>query len=268
MATYNDNTLDTFLETIEKRTRSARLLSVVLTIIPLIIAVLFLLITLNQIQKARTELIAANEDLNRVAEESGRLRHANEEAKAELEITNKEIDSALDKLENILKDPLPGSARTVIEDAISKIRGANTMLNKAKADLDIAKQEPSAEPRRSRQSLISDLFSDQAATRLRAYNSIMADYSADAELIPELLSYASDHIDNANGIYNTLVVLSHLNKAQLEPHIGDIEMFARKVEPMGPRIEDRVDKLFARKIEPMRPRIKDRVDKLLNKLPK
>jgi chromosome segregation ATPase len=275
MTTHSDNTLDNLLEKVEKRTRSARLLSIVLTIIPLVIAVLFLVITLKQIQNARTELIAANEDLNRVAEETGRLRIANDGAKAQLETTKNEIDSAIDKLSNTLEMPLPANARAVVKDAIARIRGANTTLSEAKADLDTANRELSSEPRRSRHSFIVDLFSDQPATRLRAYNGVMTYYSTDAALIPELLEYARDHPDNANGTYNTLVVLSHLNKEQLRPHITQIEAFAKDVKPMGPKIEERVERLVkrlpeasAKDVKPVAPKLEQRVEKLLKKVPK
>jgi ribosomal protein L34E len=42
------------------------------------------------------------------------------------------------------------------------------------------------------------------------------------------------------------IVLSHLNKAQLKPHVAEIQAFAKGVETMRPRIKDRVDKLLSR----------------------
>ncbi|HYG81142.1 MAG TPA: tetratricopeptide repeat protein, partial [Pyrinomonadaceae bacterium] len=99
---------------------------------------------------------------------------------------------------------------------------------------------------RSRQDAISDLFSPQGGTRVKAYGEIMENYSNDPALVPELLSYARARTGNQDGIYNTLVVLSHINRERLRPYVAQITDFARAVESIGPRIKERVDKLLSR----------------------
>ncbi len=63
MLTHDDTPLDRFLEGIEKRARFARLLSIALTIIPVLAGVLFLLFTLKQVQKAQAELRTTEDNL-------------------------------------------------------------------------------------------------------------------------------------------------------------------------------------------------------------
>jgi len=200
----------------------------------------------RQIAEKQTELRAVEAEFNDLADKSNVLKRANEDAQVQLDITKKEVDEALVKLQEIANKPLPPGAKIALDDSISKIRGANATVNKAEADLNTPKQSSIQEPKRSRQALINDLFSNQSSMRLGAYNGIMADYGTDPALIPELLSFARNHGDNLNGIYNTLVVLSHLNKTQLRSHAAEIEAFARDVESMGPKIKERGDKLLSR----------------------
>jgi hypothetical protein len=75
----------------------------------------------------------------------------------------------------------------------------------------------------------------------------MKNYSNDPALVPELLSYARTRTDNEDGIYNTLVVLSHINRGErLRPYVDEIRQFAQSVESIGPRIKGRVAKLLDR----------------------
>jgi len=200
----------------------------------------------DQITQKQTELKAAEEEFRTLSDRNSELARDNENAQAQLETTRKEISSARVTLEGIANSPLPASARSVVSDAIAKIREAEKSVSKIETELETARETASPESGISRSQVIANLFSDQPASRLRAYNVIMDSYSTDPDLIPELLTYARAHRDNQNGIYNTLVVLSHLNKAQLRPHVADIQAFAREVEPMGPRIKERIDKLLIR----------------------
>ena len=98
----------------------------------------------------------------------------------------------------------------------------------------------------TRSQAISGLFDNDGTNRVRAYGTLMEDYATNAVLIPELLSFARKHLDNQNGIYNTLVVLSHLDQKQTKPHADEIRAFAQEVKGMGPKISARVDKLLYR----------------------
>ena len=198
-------------------------------------------------QKLLDDITKIQDDYQQLVDKKNKLMTANENAKSELEKTEREISLTLDELRKIEKSPkLPKPAEEAIEKLISKISNVDNQVRKALADLKIPKTAPVAQTESRRQTLIGELFSDQSPVRLRAYDGLMSSYSADPQLVPDLLLFASKHRDNLNGIYNTLVVLSHLNKAQLEPHVTEIEAFAREVEPLGPKIKERVDKLLGR----------------------
>ncbi len=195
-----------------------------------------------QLVQRRVEIQAIDDEFRQLSDRNSKLRSDTANAQAQLEATKTEINSALAKLKEISNSSLPANAKVILDDAISKLSGAESTVSKVETELKAARQPTST----SRSQAISDLFSNQPAVRLRAYNVIMDNYGTDPALIPELLSYARANINNQNGIYNTLVVLSHLNKAQLKPHVAEIQAFAKYVETMGPRIKERVDKLLIR----------------------
>jgi len=176
-----------------------------------VVAIAIVIVSVLQIPP----LIKTKENLqNEISE----LQFKIEDAKEKLKKSERELSLADNKLKEILKTPnLPMREKVVVEELISKISSVNTTVIKALADLEIPKTASVPQTGHSRQTLIADLFSDQSSVRLRAYNALMSDYSADTKLVPDLLSFASKHRDNLNGIYNTLVVLSHLNKAQFWP---------------------------------------------------
>lgn len=200
----------------------------------------------QQIAQRQMELKSAEEEFRALSDRNYELRREIENAQAQLEATQKEVNYALGKLEEVAKSPLPPNAKTILLDSISKLRGAENTVSRVETELKTSTQATPVESVPSRSQAIADLFSNRGATRLRAYNVIIDNYSADPALIPELLSYARANKSNHNGIYNTLVVLSHLNKAQLKPHAAEIRAFAREVEPIGSRIKERVGKLLSR----------------------
>lgn len=101
-------------------------------------------------------------------------------------------------------------------------------------------------PTTALQSTIAGLFAPTGAERRKAYDDLMAAYSDDPELPRELLNYAKAHEDNENGIYNTLVVLSHVDLDKLNADISEIESFAESVRDVGPNTATRVDILLSR----------------------
>lgn len=70
----------------------------------------------------------------------------------------------------------------------------------------------------------------------------------DPTVVPELLTFAADHdgADRANGIYNTLVLLSHLDADTLVQHAEAVRRFATETRSLGPRTEARADMLVER----------------------
>jgi hypothetical protein len=238
--------IESFISNVRvKRKRAA----VSLAIVSLVSIVIGLSLLVYLTRQAKTKLDQVNDLENQLTEKRGEfqeLKRETENAEAQLGTTKTEISTAVDKLKQIYDSPLPANAKTVLAEAISKLSGVETTVVKVETELKSARQPNTSESVPSRNQAISDLFSEQPAVRFRAYNAIMDNYGSDPALVPELLSYARAHTNNENGIYNTLVVLSHLNKAQLRPHVAEIQDFAKSVETTGPRIKDRVDKLLSR----------------------
>ncbi|WP_027360136.1 hypothetical protein [Desulforegula conservatrix] len=96
-------------------------------------------------------------------------------------------------------------------------------------------------------SLIEGLFAETASKRGEAYRNLMTAYGTDSRMIGSLIEYARANKSNSNGIYNTLVVLSHVNYSKLENiNIQEIRDFAEKVRANGEKTSQRVDVLLKR----------------------
>ena len=66
-----------------------------------------------------------------------------------------------------------------------------------------------------------------------------------------LLSLTTDSNTTANdnttnGIYKTLVLLSHMDGEVLKPHVAEIKQFSQDMEGIGPNIEERARVLRSR----------------------
>lgn len=99
---------------------------------------------------------------------------------------------------------------------------------------------------RRRESLIMELFSESGSRRQEAYAGLMSGWSNDSSLVLEVIRYARENVSNANGIYNSLVLLSHMNRQALQPHVALIIAFATEVESAGPKIKQRAQTLRSR----------------------
>jgi hypothetical protein len=97
-----------------------------------------------------------------------------------------------------------------------------------------------------RSALISQLFAETAARRGAAYASLIASWAKDPSIVPELIEYARKNTSNANGIYNTLVLLSHMDREALRPHVAEIKQFSQDMESIGPKIQERATVLRSR----------------------
>lgn len=95
--------------------------------------------------------------------------------------------------------------------------------------------------------LIEELFSSQGDVRIKAYKSLVSQYGKSPELIPALLDYSNANMSNDNGIYNALVLLSHLNYSALpSTDLNQIRAFALKAAENGERTKQRSLKLLDR----------------------
>jgi hypothetical protein len=86
----------------------------------------------------------------------------------------------------------------------------------------------------------------RAARCACAYGALLPLYANDPTLVPEILAVAREHPRNANGIYNALVVLTHMNAASLRPHRAEIVAFAEEAQRTGPRVAERARTLIRR----------------------
>jgi hypothetical protein len=98
----------------------------------------------------------------------------------------------------------------------------------------------------SRRQLIQQLFDPDPSVRVKAYGGLVPRYKNDESLVPELLEVARDNPRNANGIYNTLVVLSHMDRDTLRARSEEVRTFAEAQASAGPRVKARVETLVRR----------------------
>jgi cell division protein FtsB len=238
--------IDSFVSDVTVKQKRTAVFFITVSLIAVVAGLALLGYFGKQVKLKLDQVSALEEQSTKLSDENADLELKNRDAKAQLKTTTDEMNEALAKLETIYKSNLPASAKSVLAEAIAKIRGAETTVSRIETELRTTRKSDSSQPTITRSEAISDLFSDKAGKRYNAYDVLMDQYSNDPELVPELLSYARRNPDNLNGIYNTLVVLSHLNKTQLKPHVADIRAFAKEVEPAGPRIKQRVDKLLSR----------------------
>ncbi|WP_299764872.1 hypothetical protein [uncultured Dokdonia sp.] len=92
----------------------------------------------------------------------------------------------------------------------------------AKATLDTRREE-----------LVEQLFSDEKADRINAYNDIVSGWKNDAEMVKEIVAYGKSHPSNKDGVYNSLITLSQMNKKVLSPYKEEIISFSESTERNG-----------------------------------
>lgn len=107
---------------------------------------------------------------------------------------------------------------------------------------------PAAEPTDIRLgAAIQQLYASTPSDRIMAYETIVKSFASDPQLVSKLIEYGDSHMDNQNGIYNTLVVLSHINlRDRPSQEIQRIKNFAGRARSNGARTSERVDKLLSR----------------------
>jgi hypothetical protein len=184
----------------------------------------------------------ADQDL---AETGGRLANVEAElkaAEARLATVKAETDEALRKLES--GNRLGGLGRSgagpeTVESAVDNLLAASAAA--------APRRPATALPDRAKRAeAIRQLFDPSGAVRVRAYSALLPLYANDPTLVPEILAVAREHPRSANGTYNALVVLSHMNAASLRPHRAEIVAFAEEAQRIGPRVAERARTLVRR----------------------
>ena len=97
--------------------------------------------------------------------------------------------------------------------------------------------------------LIRQMFGEDADQRKDAYGQLMASWSSDISLIDALISYSTENIKNTNGVFNSVVLLSHMQKDTIVKNEKEILAFAKLAEANGPKTAERVIILRSRVVE-------------------
>jgi hypothetical protein len=171
------------------------------------------------------------------------------EREASLAVTNQQLAVAAGQMDKLRTQILALPASSGATDARTELETLDGALGRAYVNSTQARPQPAADGGEGKPlpELIAGLYAATAAKRGWAYNEIMARHAANPRLVPQLLEYAAAHADNANGTYNVLVVLAHLNYAALPGlDLGAIRRFAESVRGNGERTAQRVDVLLER----------------------
>jgi hypothetical protein len=83
--------------------------------------------------------------------------------------------------------------------------------------------------------LVVNLFSEDASIRTTSANDIMVNWYKTFDIADSLINYAGAHMDNANGIYNTIIVLQNMSGQVLKVKKQPIQAFLQKVMGMKNR---------------------------------
>ncbi|MCU0074346.1 hypothetical protein N8H71_22360 [Pseudomonas koreensis] len=199
-------------------------------------------------EKARNEMANIEDSRKKLNTEVSSL----EDKKKELELQNQ----TLTQKNRILVDSIAKAGNEVekANDMLSapalasnpQLDDVRQSLNATGIELRTTTVVKNAEKTTDLDSLIQGLFSPQAGERGKAYEKIISQYSNSESLIPALLDYANANKQNENGIYNTLVVFSRLDKKLLQDKSSALRTFAESVRSTGPRTSERVDILLSR----------------------
>lgn len=200
-----------------------------------------------------------------------------EKYKQEAAVAKKDLDSAKNELTSVLKSKdiaqreradlvaqadIARRELATISDRLASARARSSGLTESLRDLQQLASEANINLRASAvvatrasksgadlNSEIEQLFASQAEKRGAAYEVLMTQFSQDPQLVPDLLRYAQQHLSNGNGVYNTLVVLSHIDKAALKTNEEAVRQFAEQARSVGPRTSERADKMLARLVK-------------------
>lgn len=97
--------------------------------------------------------------------------------------------------------------------------------------------------------LIRQMFGDDPSQRKNAYEQLLSAWGDDDSLVTAVITHGLSDRTNGNGIYNALVLLSHMQRETIRKKKAEILEFSRAIEDSGPKIKQRADVLRSR-LEP------------------
>lgn len=166
----------------------------------------------------------------------------------------KELQGAIAKLQldvaeiDALVGGIPdGAARSELAD---RLRRLTSSVGKVSIDVQGAVTVPGSSPKTdSMKVLIGQLYSPEPGVRGKAYDGLMRQYGNDADLVSELVSYARAHSSQVDGVYNSLVLLSHIDYSRI-PDAARLDVRGFAVEVLrsseNSRLTNRANKLIGR----------------------
>jgi len=188
----------------------------------------------RRVGRAQDELQVKQEELNRASDHLAMVKAKTEEALQDLQNVDGRGGSA-GAIESAVDNLIAASAT-----AVAPSRGSGPSPVPPSPGIDSAPVGP------ARRQLVQQLFDSNAAARVKAYGGLLPKYANDPTLVPEVLEAVQQNPKNANGIYNALVVLSHMNARVLTPYRDQIEAFTASSQQVGPRVAERARKLNSR----------------------
>jgi len=94
--------------------------------------------------------------------------------------------------------------------------------------------------------LIRALFADNARVRIAAAQNLIEGWGNETSAVRALVDFATQNMDNSNGVYNTVVVLNEFSRATLEAHRQTVLEFLEAAKEIGPKTAARVETLVKR----------------------
>ena len=231
-----------------RKDRWDRVQAIATLLVPVVIAVAANRFT-TQMKEAELAAASLNADAQRQLEETRGDRDF------AIATTNARISQG-DLLRTLLDDLVsadPRKQKLASEVVLVALPEAGPRLLKALEESGSAetRQTAAAALDSRRAVLVSQFFAESRAARQAAYESLLSGWSDDSSIVPELIANARDRRSNdegasRDGIYNTLVFLSHMNRESLRPHVDEIRRFSQEMEALGPRTKARAEVLRSR----------------------
>ena len=207
--------------------------------------VLFVMIGL-----ARRELASLTGRIATARQEADNLERNLAGSRAQLATVKDEISAASNELDRAASDLQKGArGASAVEAARENLAAASYAAEApARPVKPTTADGPPLPEAVDRKDAITRLFNKDPAVRVRAYGELLPRYADDPMLVDEILEIADtqQNQNNANGTYNALVVLSHMNAKALSRRRKDIIAFAERSQGIGPRVADRARTLIKR----------------------
>jgi hypothetical protein len=90
------------------------------------------------------------------------------------------------------------------------------------------------------------MYSEVPSQRIQGFNDLFSGWKNSSTIVPKLMKYAAANNTNPNGVYNTLVFISQMDRSTLIPFAEELRPFSQQFDALGNKIKDRGEKLRAR----------------------